>query len=281
MNLGMKRIAIAATIGLLAAGGLAQDTLILDDFDGDNSDELFGDQGLIGLFSGTILPFIQQDDDFITANDIGAVRYVDTDPGGVGFVVGQWPADAGQDGVELELDFVDLGIIGFEIDFVDVADPFPFGFTIFDDGPSGTPERKIAAVDATIPAGDSTFSTLFTDPAWNIENGFEFEKIGSVYYGLNINARSVGGAIPQQTLVDITVLELRAILRCEADLSSPVNPGVPDNALTGADFFEFLRLFQIGDLRADFSSPTDPGVPDGVLTGADFFEFLDAFQRGC
>ena len=68
---------------------------------------------------------------------------------------------------------------------------------------------------------------------------------------------------------------------CPADLSSPANPGVPDGVLTGADFFEFLNLFQAGDLAIDFSSPTNPGTPDGVLTGADFFEFLNLFSAGC
>ena len=68
---------------------------------------------------------------------------------------------------------------------------------------------------------------------------------------------------------------------CAADLSSASEPGVPDGALTGADFFEFLDRFQAGDLRVDLSSPTDPGVPDGALTGADFFAFLDLFTLGC
>ena len=68
---------------------------------------------------------------------------------------------------------------------------------------------------------------------------------------------------------------------CLADLSSPDNPGVPDGALTGADFFEFLSLFSAGDLAVDFSGATTPGVPDGALTGADFFEFLSLFSAGC
>ena len=68
---------------------------------------------------------------------------------------------------------------------------------------------------------------------------------------------------------------------CLVDLSSPTSPGVPDGALTGADFFEFLDRFSAGDLSIDFSSPTQPGTPDGALTGADFFEFLDLFAQGC
>lgn len=66
-----------------------------------------------------------------------------------------------------------------------------------------------------------------------------------------------------------------------ADLSSPSEPGKPDGVLTGADFFEFLSLFEAGALSVDFSSPSDPGVPDGALTGADFFAFLDLFSQGC
>ena len=68
---------------------------------------------------------------------------------------------------------------------------------------------------------------------------------------------------------------------CPADLSGPVNPGVPDGQLTGADFFEFLTRFEAGDLSIDFSSAANPGVPDGQLTGADFFAYLDLFSQGC
>lgn len=66
-----------------------------------------------------------------------------------------------------------------------------------------------------------------------------------------------------------------------ADLSSAANPGQPDGALTGADFFEFLARFSAGDLSVDFSSAGATGVPDGALTGADFFFFLNAFSQGC
>ncbi len=73
-----------------------------------------------------------------------------------------------------------------------------------------------------------------------------------------------------------------ATLGCSpVDLSSATNPGVPDGALTGADFFEFLSRFSDGDLSVDFSSAANPGVPDGALTGADFFFFLDLFSQGC
>lgn len=80
--------------------------------------------------------------------------------------------------------------------------------------------------------------------------------------------------------VTVRLCELRDDC-CPADLSSPGAPGVPDGALTGADFFQFLDLFTAGDLRADFSSPSAPGTPDGALTGADFFEFLGLFSGGC
>lgn len=68
---------------------------------------------------------------------------------------------------------------------------------------------------------------------------------------------------------------------CPADISSVPAPGVPDGALTGADFFEFLDRFSAGDMRADYGSATDPIAPDGALTGSDFFCFLDLFSRGC
>ena len=68
---------------------------------------------------------------------------------------------------------------------------------------------------------------------------------------------------------------------CPADLSSPASPGIPDGILSGADFFEFLVRFEIGDLSVDFSSPANPGQPDGLLSGADFFEFLSLFAAGC
>ena len=81
--------------------------------------------------------------------------------------------------------------------------------------------------------------------------------------------------------INLDDADLFVQLRCPADLSSPALPGVADGVLTGADFFQFLTLFQAGDLSADFSSPTQPGVPDGVLSGADFFEFLSLFAQGC
>ena len=66
-----------------------------------------------------------------------------------------------------------------------------------------------------------------------------------------------------------------------ADISSPANPGIPDGLLSGADFFEFLVRFEIGDLSVDFSSPGNPGSPDGLLTGADFLFYLNLFAQGC
>lgn len=68
---------------------------------------------------------------------------------------------------------------------------------------------------------------------------------------------------------------------CPIDYASATDPNTPDGALTGADFFAFLSLFQAGDLSADLAGPTDPTTPDGALTGADFFRFLDLFQSGC
>ena len=68
---------------------------------------------------------------------------------------------------------------------------------------------------------------------------------------------------------------------CPADISSAPAPGVPDGALTGSDFFEFLGRFAAGDMRADFGSAGDPLAPDGALTGSDFFSFLDLFSQGC
>lgn len=65
------------------------------------------------------------------------------------------------------------------------------------------------------------------------------------------------------------------------DLSGPSTPGVPDGALTGSDFFEFLARFSAGDLSVDFAGPGAPATPDGSLTGADFFAFLTYFQGGC
>ncbi len=79
----------------------------------------------------------------------------------------------------------------------------------------------------------------------------------------------------------VLIIEAEDMADCPVDLSSPTDPGVPDGALTGADFFQFLDLFSAGDLAVDFSSPLDPGVPDGALTGADFFEFLNLFSAGC
>lgn len=78
------------------------------------------------------------------------------------------------------------------------------------------------------------------------------------------------GSIVEAAIDDVVV----RTVGCEfaaVDFSSPLDPGVPDGALTGADFFFFLDLFTQGDLRADLDA-------NGALTGADFFGFLSLFD---
>ncbi|MEM8756843.1 MAG: GC-type dockerin domain-anchored protein [Planctomycetota bacterium] len=260
-----RRLA-AAILGLAVVPAVAQtESIILDDFDADNSDELFGNQGLIAIVQSDDLPTLVADDSLLTPGDVGGVRYIDNQAD-INLVVGQYPNDAGG-GVELELDFLALRIIGFEADFRDVSADFPFGFTIFDDGPSGTIERKVAVVDTTIPAGDSTFVTLFNDPEWIIESGFEFNEIGSVSYGLNINARSAGGAIDPVPAIDLKFTELRAIVACVADINR-------DAAVDGSDFFAWVAAFTNQDPVGDVNV-------DGSVDGSDFFAWVSAFGSGC
>ncbi len=54
---------------------------------------------------------------------------------------------------------------------------------------------------------------------------------------------------------------------CPADLTGEGDVNVND-------FFEFLSLYQAGDVRADF-------VPGGGINTIDFFAFLAAYQQGC
>ncbi len=258
---------VLPALGLLATStATAQETVLLDDFDADNSDELFGDQGLIAIFRGT-LPLLIQDDAFVSGDDVGAVRYNDPDASDT-LVAGQYPNDAGAAGASLGLDFQDLGIIGFEADIRSASESFLFGFTVEDDGPSGTVERKVAVVDLIVPAGDSTVRTLFADSDWIIEDGFDFTEVRAVFYGLNNQPRSAGLPRPVD---DITLefVELRAILAqaCPADFDG-------DGELTIFDFLLFQNQFDIGDTSADFDG-------DGELTIFDFLAFQNAFDAGC
>ncbi|MEO1534778.1 MAG: GC-type dockerin domain-anchored protein [Planctomycetota bacterium] len=255
----------AATLLALAGPAMGQSTLILDDFDGDDSDELFERQGLIAIVQSDGLPTLIANDNLVTPGDIGGVTYIDNEAD-INLVVGQWPNDAGA-GTELGLDFEQLRIIGFEADFRDVSQPFPFGFTIFDSGPSGTPERKIASVDATISAGDSTLVTLFSDDDWAIENGFEFDEIGSVYYGLNANPRPGNDAIDPVEQVVVRFVEFRAIVTCLADVNR-------DGVATPADFTAWVVAFN------DQSSTCDQNG-DGECNPADFTAWVLNFNSGC
>ena len=265
----IRSITSLAAAGLLAfAGSLAmgQETLLLDDFDADNSDELFGEQGLLAVFTGS-LPFLIQDDGFVSPGDVGAVRYDDPDAADT-LVAGQYPNDAVAVGASLGRDFQELGIIGFEIDIRNASDDFLFGFTVEDDGPSGTVERKVAVVDVMVPAGDSTVRTLFSDPGWIIEDGFDFSEVRAVFYGFNNEPRSAGLPRPIDDIA-LQFTEFRAILAgpCPADFDG-------DGELTIFDFLLFQNQFAIGDLSADFDG-------DGDLTLFDFLAFQNAFDAGC
>jgi len=265
----MITVALGTTMGLTlptATPALAQEMLVLDDFDTDNSDELFSDQGLLAIFTGT-LPFLLQDESYVTPGDIGAVRYSDPDAADT-LVAGQYPNDAGAEGASLGLNFEDLEIIGLEIDIRSASDEFLFGFTLEDDGPSGTVERKVAVVDLFVPAGDSTVRTLFTDPEWIIEDGFDFTEIRALFYGFNNEPRSAGLPRPIDDIA-LEFTELRAILGqpCAADIDG-------DGDLTLFDFLLFQNQFDLGDPAADFDE-------DGDLTLFDFLAFQNAFDAGC
>ncbi|MEL6796503.1 MAG: GC-type dockerin domain-anchored protein [Planctomycetota bacterium] len=260
-----RSCAAAALVGLAGSTLGQASTLILDDFDGDNADELFERQGLIAIVQSDTLPTLIANDNLVTPGDIGGVTYIDNEAD-INLVVGQWPNDAGA-GTELGLDFEQLRIIGFEADFRDVSQPFPFGFTIFDGGPSGTPERKIASVDATIPAGDSTLVTLFADPDWAIESGFEFNDIGSVYYGLNANPRPGNDAIDPVEQISVRFVEFRAIVTCPADVNR-------DGVATPGDFNAWIVAFNDQSTLCDQNG-------DGECTAGDFNAWVLNFTTGC
>ncbi|MEO1008692.1 MAG: GC-type dockerin domain-anchored protein [Planctomycetota bacterium] len=255
-----------ACVLVAAAAAAAQDTLLLDDFDDDNTDELLGDQGLLAIFFET-QPLLTQDEDFASTGDVGAVLYDDPDAADT-LVAGQYPNDAGAVGASLGLSFTDLGIIGFEFELRNASASFVFGLGLEDDGPSGTVERRVAAADIVVPAGDSVTRTLFTDDDWFLEPGFDFTEIRAIFYGLNNEPRRPGRPRPIDAL-SVEFVEFRAILAdpCPADLDG-------DGELTLFDFLAFQNLFDAGDPIADFDG-------DGSLTLFDFLAFQNAFAAGC
>jgi hypothetical protein len=258
--------AAAALIAAVTAAHAQDTTIILDDFDADNSDELFDRQGLIAI-SAEEIPVLIADDDFDSGDDIGAVIY-QTSFGSSELVAGQYPNDAGAEGASLGLDFIERRIIGFEADFRNVSATFPFGFTIEDDGPSGTVERKVGAVDTVIPIGDSTYRTLFTDPDWVIEGGFEFNEIRAVFYGLNNNPRIPGIQAPVDEL-SVELIEIRAIIdtSCAADFNG-------DGAANIVDVVAFINEWNTQGPGADFDA-------NGTIDIFDVTGFIQVWTAGC
>ena len=195
----------------------------------------------------------------------------------------------------------------------DGIQPMPMPFFQMVLIPNGVPEFPWDVIDLTyefgpyVMAGQPIPDTLcFPDPLF-YQHGiglpdpllpgdlpFEFQA-DSRFANPLLDLRETEGTIVSNLIPNLTIDPVTGLVvgemffeaivffdpYCPADLSSPTQPGVPDGALTGADFFEFLARFQAGDLSVDFSSATQPGVPDGALTGADFFQFLEYFSQGC
>ncbi len=204
-------LAVAALA--LAVPASAQ-TVILDDFDNDDSDELLGPLGLIAI-SGPTLPVLTLDTNAVTGDDVGRIRYIDSDPApsSSGFALAQYPNDAN---TSLELDLVAEGIVGFELVLGDrgnlgTATEFPVGIRLLDDGPTSL-TRLSAGFDALVPAGTGEFVVrAMLDDFQFVDDGFEFDDIRQITFGLNTQNPTFG--INSQTpTVSVDVLEFRAIV---------------------------------------------------------------------
>ncbi len=101
-----------------------------------------------------------------------------------------------------------------------------------------------------IPGSNDHWSAIFNAPnglaSYSIKNGNFAQHFPSGPIALRL------GGNPQN---------------CPVDLNG-------DGVVDVLDFFEFIRLFNAGDLAADLNN-------DGIIDVLDFFEFIVQFNRGC
>jgi hypothetical protein len=209
----IPRLTTAALLAS-AVSAYAGPTILLDDFDNDDSDELFGPLGLLA-FTGGLPPKLSLEVDAVTGDDIGRVSYSDIDPtpAGDGFAVALYPNNSNN---SLQLDLPANDIVGFELVLGDRTNlgsrtEFPVGFRLLDDGPTSA-TRLSASFDALVPAGTGEFvvSAMLSDFQF-IDSGFEFDDIRQITWGLNAQ-NAPFGLDSQAPTVTVDVLEFRAIV---------------------------------------------------------------------
>lgn len=209
--MSLPRLAALAVL-TSAVAAYAGPTILLDDYDNDDSDEFFGDFGLLAIGGSNPLPILTVDTNVVTGTDVGRIRYIDSDVSG-GFATALYPNDAF---ASLELDLPANDFVGFELvlgNRTNLGDrtEFPVGFRLLDDGPTSA-TRLSASFDALVPGGTGEFvvSAMLSDFQF-IDDGFEFDDIRQITWGLNAQ-NAVFGLDSQSPTVQVDVLEFRAII---------------------------------------------------------------------
>lgn len=204
MNLNRRNLtggvfALAAVCGL-AQGGIS--TLILDDFDSDPNDDLGGP----GTYDSVIFnnPFDQSssftlDTAFNIGGDAGAIFF----NSGIGVEQGASIVyDNGGSG--LNLDAGGLGLVGFEMDFLNVDLGFMMSIELGNngDGPSGM--AGVASLEVFVPSGmNQTASWSLND--FIISPGFDVNDVDTVTLNFNLESDPTAS-------LDFAATEFRAVV---------------------------------------------------------------------
>lgn len=187
------RQAITIAGALLFGAGLANaQTIILDDFDANPNDDAGGPRqanfGVVNNEFGLSNSFLL-DTGIMIGMDTGAVLF-SSDVGVTQVAQINWDnLDAG-----LDLDLGSLGIVGFELDFVGVDQPFSFSFEAETFG-GGT-----ATFSTMVGTGDSTVAWGLGD--LTINAGFDAADVDSITLVFNI--------APETEALDFALTEFRA-----------------------------------------------------------------------
>lgn len=198
-NLTGGAFVLAAVCGL-AQGGIS--TVILDDFDSDPNDDLGGP----GTYNSVIFsnPFNQSssftlDTAFNSGSDTGAIFF----NSGIGVEQGA-SIVYDNSGSGLNLDAGGLGLVGFELDFLDVDLGFMMSIELGNngDGPSGM--AGVASLEVFVPAGmNQTASWSLND--FIISPGFDVNDVDSVTLNFNLDSDPTAS-------LDFAATEFRAVV---------------------------------------------------------------------
>ena len=183
MNKMIQRAGLAGVFVTALSASSALAGIVLDDFDADTNTGLAG----AGTYSSVIFsnPFNQGssfslDTLLDSGSDIGAVIF----NSGIGVEQGASISyDNGGDG--LNMDFASMGVLGFEMDFLDVDQGFTMGISLGNngDGPSGL--GGVASLAVFVPAGmNQTASWTLND--FIISPGFDIQDVDSIIVDFNL-----------------------------------------------------------------------------------------------